>query len=85
MSNTIPTIASSAAEIEEYSAVLMPLASSEALGVDDDVAMVSNDKIIPTTVATKQRAANKSAIAPDTIIHRVARVFGAAIDAVPAL
>ena len=77
-------MASGAAAAEGINALLMPLARSEGRGVVDDVAIVSNAHIIPMAVAIRQKTASERATAPVQIIHRVARVRGAAIDASPA-
>ena len=57
-------MARGAAAIEGIRAVLMPFARSEGSGADGDVAIASNDQIIPATVATRHRAAKASATAP---------------------
>ncbi len=82
MSSTIPTMARGPAANDGIKAWLIPFARSEGLGVDEEVAIASNDRIMPRTVATRQRAANASATAPAHSIQRVARVCGMAVDAV---
>ena len=82
--NTIPRMASGAAVTEGINALLMPLARSEGSGVVGDVAIVSNDDIIPKTDEITQTTARRSVTAPAQIIQRVARVRGAAFDASPA-
>lgn len=82
MSKTIPMMARGPAAIEGIRAVLIPFARSDGLGVEEDVAIASNDQIMPRTVATRHSAAKPSAAAPAQSIHRVARVCGVVVDAV---
>lgn len=80
---TIPTAANGPAASEGTRAALMLLDRSDALGVDDDDEIESNDHIMTTAVSTKQTAAKESAATPTQIIQLVARVRGSGVDAIP--
>jgi len=79
----MPSKPSGAAANDGMVAMLMPFANSDGDGVLDAFAIVSNAKVIPTTVAKRDRAASKRAAMPDQTSQRVAQVFGVAFAAVP--
>ena len=64
------------------SAVLIPLARSEGLGVVVELATASNDHIIISTVMKRQHNAKASKMLPVVTIQRVGRVRGAVVVAV---